>query len=57
MINVQGETSPNIKYIGDINIYSNQEVDGMSYNEIYCYIPNDAKSQRWKIFNNTKPSE
>lgn len=57
MISVQGETSPNIKYIGDINIYSNQEVDGMAYNEIYCYIPNDAKTQRWEITNNTKPSK
>lgn len=49
MIGVQDDTSTNIKYIGDINIYSNQEIDGMSYNEIYCYIPNDAKEQRWLL--------
>jgi hypothetical protein len=52
MISVQDGTSANIKYIGDINIYSNQEIDGMSYNEIYCYIPNDAKEQQWKIIDN-----
>ena len=52
MISVEGGTSPNIKYIGDINIYSNQEVDGMSYNEIYCYIPNDAKEQCWTLIQN-----
>lgn len=51
------KTSSNIKYIGNINIYSNQEVDGMSYNEIYCYIPNDAKEQQWKITDNTVPSK
>lgn len=36
--------SPMVQYIGDINIYSydNQE-NGIGYNEIYCYIPNDAK--------------
>lgn len=49
MISVQNGTSPNIKYIGDINIYSNQEIDGMSYNEIYCYIPNEAKEQQWSL--------
>lgn len=53
MISVQNGTSPNIKYIGNINIYSNQEVDGMSYNEIYCYIPNDAKEQCWTLIQNT----
>jgi hypothetical protein len=52
MISVEGGTSTNIKYIGDINIYSNQEVDGMSYNEIYCYIPNDAKEQCWTLIQN-----
>ena len=32
-----------IKYIGDINLYSYNENDGMGYNEIYCYVPADAK--------------
>lgn len=35
----------NLKYIGDINIYSyNPTPDGIGYNEIYCLIPNEAKS-------------
>ena len=38
-----GDTS-NIKYVGDINIQSFNTVDGMGYSEIYCHIPNDARS-------------
>lgn len=37
--NVEG-----IKYVGDINIQSYNEVDGMGYSEIYCNIPNEAPS-------------
>lgn len=33
-----------IKYVGDINIQSFNEVDGMGYSEIYCNIPNEAAS-------------
>lgn len=33
----------NIVYIGDINIQSYSSKDNIGYNEIYCYIPNDAK--------------
>ena len=37
--------SEEIQYIGDINIYSfGDKVDGIGYNEIYCYIPNEAKA-------------
>ena len=36
--------SKNIQHIGDIDIYSyNDNVDGIGYNEIYCYISNQAK--------------
>lgn len=36
--------SKNIQYIGDIDIYSyNDNADGIGYNEIYCYISNQAK--------------
>ena len=38
-----------IKHIGDINIYSNQEIDGTSYNEIYCYIGNDVIDKKYAI--------
>lgn len=31
------------KYINDINIQSYDEVNGMGYSEMYCYIPNEAK--------------
>lgn len=38
------QISEEIKHIGDINIYSyNDNEDGIGYNEIYCYIPNEAK--------------
>lgn len=37
--------SKELQYIGDINIYSfDDKVDGIGYNEIYCYIPNEAKA-------------
>ena len=42
------DTTP-IKYIGDINIYSTQEIDGTSYNEIYCYIGNDVVDKKYKV--------
>lgn len=42
--------SKNIQYIGDINIYSNINGEkGVGYNEIYCYIPNEAKPQDYDI--------
>lgn len=42
--------SRNIQYIGDINIYSNVDGEkGVGYNEIYCYIPNEAKCQDYDI--------
>lgn len=41
--------SKQIQYIGDINIYShNNDEDGIGYNEIYCYIPNEAKSYNYQ---------
>lgn len=40
---VTQQVCPEIKYVGDINIYTNKEYDGIMYNEIYCYIPTDAK--------------
>lgn len=44
-----------IKYIGDINIQSYEEKDGVGYNEIYCYIPNDAHCTRYEVIE--KPLE
>lgn len=42
--------SKSIQYIGDINIYSNVSGEkGVGYNEIYCYIPNDAKCKDYNI--------
>ena len=38
-----------IKYIGDINIQSYEEKDGVGYNEIYCYIPNDAHCTQYEV--------
>lgn len=39
----------NIVYCGDINIQSYSEKDNVGYNEIYCYIPNDAKKLKYEI--------
>ena len=42
--------SKNIQYIGDINIYSYDDtVGGVGYNEIYCYIPNEAKCVDYQL--------
>lgn len=35
-----------INYVGDINLQSYNEHDGIGYSEIYCYIPNEAKEQK-----------
>lgn len=37
------KTIPAIKYVGDINLQSYNEHNGMGYSEIYCHIPNDAQ--------------
>ena len=38
-----GKTIPAIKNVGDINLQSYNEHNGMGYSEIYCHIPNDAQ--------------
>lgn len=38
-----------IVYCGDISIQSYSEQDNIGYNEIYCYIPNDAKKMSFSI--------
>jgi len=38
------ETFEELKFVGDINIHSNRQADGMNYDDIYCYIsPSDDK--------------
>ena len=44
-----------IKYVGDINIQSYNEVDGMGYSEIYCHIPNEAPAQKYSFYTNSNP--
>lgn len=41
---------PQLHYIGDINIYSTQKHDGVNYNEIYCYIPSDARDTYYSTY-------
>ena len=41
--NDYNNTVNEIKYIGEINLESYDEHDGMGYSEIYCYIPNEGK--------------
>ena len=38
-----------IKYVGDINIQSHNEVDGIGYSEIYCNIPNEAPAYTYNV--------
>ena len=47
---------PQVKYVGDINIYSNQSIDGMTYNEIYCYIPNDSTCNKYILSQSEYPA-
>jgi hypothetical protein len=55
LINIDSSDVVNeFKYIGDINIQSYDEKNGMGYNEIYCYIPNDSKEMKIKC---TKQSD
>ena len=42
-----------IKYVGDINIQSYNEYNGVGYSEIYCYIPNEAKEFKYQYSSNT----
>lgn len=42
-----------VKYVGDINIQSYDEVEGMGYSEIYCHIPNEAPAYKYS-FNTNK---
>lgn len=51
--NLQYKYFDAIKYIGDINIQSYEEKDGIGYNEIYCYIPNDAQCTHYEVVENT----
>lgn len=42
-------TVPGIKYVGDINLQSYNEHDGMGYAEIYCHIPNEAPRKSYQL--------
>lgn len=44
---------PEVKYIGDINIYANENLQDINYNEIYCMVPADAKRYFYKNDLNT----
>lgn len=47
---VNSGISDQIQYIGDINICSYDDTgDGVGYNEIYVYIPNEAKATDYQI--------
>lgn len=46
-----------VQYIGDINIYSYDDNQcGVGYNEIYCYIPNEAKCTDYQLCSVVKQS-
>ena len=39
-----------VKYIGDINIHSNRNIDTYNYSEIFCYIPTEADEYYYPIY-------
>lgn len=39
----------NIKYVGDINIQSCDEHNGMTYSDIYCHIPSNEKQYTYTV--------
>lgn len=41
--------SDSIKYVGDINLQSYNESEGIGYSELYCHIPNEACSYKYSI--------
>lgn len=43
-----------LKYVGDINIYANQDIQSTNYNEIYCMIPPEANAGKYKLVQNQK---
>ena len=45
----EGNIVEEIKYIGDINLQSYNEHDGVGYSEIYCYIPSEARQCNYSI--------
>lgn len=50
LIHCEDYKSENIQCIGDINIYSNTNTeDGVGYNEIYCYIPNNETCKDYQL--------
>jgi hypothetical protein len=51
------DNSNSIVYCGDINIQSYSEQDNIGYNEIYCYIPNDAKKMSFSVTESGEQSE
>ena len=44
-----------LKYIGDIDIYSNEVINGTNYSEIYCLVPPDAAAT--KYYNTTNSAD
>lgn len=52
-----GKFPSTINYIGDINIESYSSKDNIGYNEIYCYIPNDAKECSVKFAKSANENE
>lgn len=50
------DSNSNIVYVSDINIQSYTEKDSVGYNEIYCYIPNEAKQSKYNFISNETSS-
>jgi hypothetical protein len=51
--NVEYNTIQQIVYYGDINMHSYNEHQNMGYDEVYCYIPTDAKRMNYQVIYNT----
>ena len=48
-MNDTNSKSPQIVYVGDINMQSYDAYNGTGYSEIYCYIPNNAERSSYSF--------
>ena len=49
IVSLDNDIIKGIQYVGDINLQSHNTVDGMGYSEIYCYIPNEASLNEYRV--------
>lgn len=48
LLSIENSFVKEIRYVGDINLQSYNEHDGIGYSELYCYIPNEAPNIQYQ---------